>query len=91
MNNVSYDGQNVEGIGYLLGTTRVKLGLSRSFVASVVGINDRFLAKVENGFKPLPAKYVNGLSDLLNLDQSFVAGLALTRSAAYRRMKKVIS
>lgn len=86
---VSYNGENVGGIGYLLGTTRVSLGLSRLQVARVAGISVPMLKQVEYGTRPLPAKHVQRLCEVLGLNRTLVAGLSLQRTHSFRKLKKV--
>jgi len=85
-----YDGENVTGIGYVLGEARKKRGLGLKAVSSVLGVSVQFVSNIEHGRAPLPAKYVEAISKLLDLDQNTVAGFALQKTHSFRTLEKTV-
>lgn len=86
---VGYDGVAVEGLGYMLGTARVAKGLTLRLVAHHLKVSIQFISNIEHGRAPLPAIHVARLSNLLGLNQSVVAALALQKTKTFRDLKKL--
>ena len=85
---VRYDGENVTGIGYMLGEARKSKGLTLKEVAGVLGVGIQFISNIEHGRAPLPAKYVLAISSILGLDRSTVASLSLQKTRIFKDLKR---
>ena len=84
-----FNGESTSGIGYVLGTARTDRRLSLRQVAAVLGTHISYVSNVEHGRLNLSAKYVVAVSQLLNLDPSTVAALAVQQTRGFKNFKKV--
>lgn len=87
----SYDGENVTGLGYFLGEARKKKKLSLRQVTLGLGISVQYLSNIEHDRAPLPAKYINKIASVLEVEPVTLAAFALQKHKVFAKIEKVIT
>lgn len=75
-------------LGQTIGNARVARGLTQFEAGRAIGLTRRSFARIEGGTRTLASRHVRRLANLLNLDHTTLAGLALQRTSAYRKLNK---